>query len=131
MVAGIETFNRARILELRQFSWKRITSLRWDGRIGTNPGPLLGLVMCISREVPKFAWRLKVVQKVLSESKTRPLKSGRQSDLLVKTKQPFFDGVLAKAPKPAHFPKGPKTAPKSDAHFQGCPSVILERFVFQ
>ena len=27
MVAGIETFNRARILELRQFSWKRITSL--------------------------------------------------------------------------------------------------------
>ena len=25
MVAGIETFNRARILELQQFSWKRIT----------------------------------------------------------------------------------------------------------
>ena len=26
MVAGIETFNRARILELQQFSWKRITT---------------------------------------------------------------------------------------------------------
>ena len=34
MVAGIETFNRARILELRQFSWKRLTKLALLVQVG-------------------------------------------------------------------------------------------------
>ena len=43
MVAGIETFNRARILELQQFSWKRITSptrVGWPRR-WRRRGPLM------------------------------------------------------------------------------------------